>query len=349
MIENLIIGNGFSALCSYLMLKKFNTKILHFTKINSNPNFLINRDNLNSNKLFSKRSNSLGNFKYKLHYNVKIHDRLISGGNTNIWGGFINIENIPDNYLKKFNQHSINFQKLNLETNGYKTNNSSIRQLRDKNDNILNSELFLKNCIHGFLHSFKVEKNKIILKIFDQKENNFTFLNTKKLILAISFPQLIDLLFRSKFLNDVKKFSLNEYNHKFIINFSKNLTKYNFNDCVIKYDFLRSLKHYLGYQKSLDKLKIPFPIYIDQIFYNNKKFIKLNLDFENNVISHSKKIKKFGDSIHYCNLFLDNISVNDYLIKISKNIIGTGMSFINQIKPGPISNDIMNDIYNKLR
>jgi len=25
------------------------------------------------------------------------------------------------------------------------------------------------------------------------------------------------------------------------------------------------------------------------------------------------------------------------------------MSFINQIKPGPISNDIMNDIYNKLR
>ena len=202
MIENLIIGSGFSALCSYLMLKKFNTKILHYTKVNSNPNFLINRDNLNSNKLFSKRSISFGNINYKLHYNIKIHDRLIGGGNTNIWGGFINIENIPDNYLKIFNQNSINFQKLKLETNGYKTNNSSIRQLRDKNNNILNSELFLKNCIHGFLHSFKVEENKIILKIFDQKENNFTFLNTKKLILAISFPQLIDLLFRSKFLNE---------------------------------------------------------------------------------------------------------------------------------------------------
>ena len=55
-------------------------------------------------------------------------------------GSIQDIENIPDNYLKKFNQHSINFQKLNLETNGYKTNNSSIRQLRDKNNNIINSE-----------------------------------------------------------------------------------------------------------------------------------------------------------------------------------------------------------------
>ena len=69
----------------------------------------------------------------------------------------------------------------------------------------------------------------------------------------------------------------------------------------------------------------------------------------NNIIYQTQTIKKFGDSIHYCNLFLDNIGVNDYLSKISKNIIGTGMSFINQIKPGPISNDIMNDIYNKLR
>ena len=47
--------------------------------------------------------------------------------------------------------------------------------LGTKNNNILNSELFLKNCIQHFLHSFKVEKDKIILKIFDQKENNFTF------------------------------------------------------------------------------------------------------------------------------------------------------------------------------
>ena len=48
-------------------------------------------------------------------------------------------------------------------------------------------------------------------------------------------------------------------------------------------------------------------------------------------------------------VFIDNININDYLLKISKDIVGVGMPFVDQKKPGPISNDIINDIYNKLK
>ncbi|MBD1147248.1 hypothetical protein IDH28_00270 [Pelagibacterales bacterium SAG-MED31] len=347
MIETLIVGSGFSALCSYLLLKESNLKILDCTRI-KNETKLIRRDNLNINKFFSDNSISYGNFHYELNSKTKIHDRLISGGNTNIWGGFIDIKEVSENYIKILKEHSITFHNLDLDINGYKTNNSSIRQLRDKDNNILNSKKFLKNCISGYLYSFKVEKDKIVTQIFNEKENKFTFLNTKKIILAVGFPQLIDLLFRSGFLDGLKTLSMNEYNHRFILNFSKKLNNLNIGDCVIKYDLIRSIKHFLGYQNSLDKIKFPFPIYIDQFFANNKKFLELKLNCSLKKIIQPENNLKFGDSIHYCNLFIDNMNINDYLLNISKNIIGIGMPFLEQKKPGPISNDIMNDTYMKV-
>ena len=60
------------------------------------------------------------------------------------------------------------------------------------------------------MHSFKVEKNKIITKIYNAEDNKFIFIETKKIILAISFPQLMDVLLRSELIFG-KKPSLSEY------------------------------------------------------------------------------------------------------------------------------------------
>ena len=46
---------------------------------------------------------------------------------------------------------------------------------------------------------------------------------------------------------------------------------------------------------------------------------------------------------------INNIEINKYLNKINSNIIGFGMSFISKKGPGPISNDILMDIDNKLK
>ena len=100
MNEFLIIGSGFSALVSYLRLKKFNPLVIS-TNINTfNDNFLKRRKNLDTNKFFSKKSKSFGNFEYQIPHNIKFHDRNSFGGNTNIWGGFINIENLSNKFIK---------------------------------------------------------------------------------------------------------------------------------------------------------------------------------------------------------------------------------------------------------
>ena len=263
MNEITIVGSGFSALASYLSLEKDKPEILSCSNINLNNKDLINRKNLETNKFFSVKTSSVGSLNFNLKSNYNIHDRISLGGNSNIWGGFININNLPKKFINIFNQNSIKFERLDFKTNGYNSNNDSIRQLRDSKNNILDTKTFYNDFINGYLFSFKVHKNKIQLKFLNEDSKNFNFLETKKLVLAISFPQLLDLLFRSGFIQDNNIISLSEFEHKFVKSLSQSFHKYKNDDCVIKYDFLRSLKHYLGYQKSLDKLRIAIPFYID--------------------------------------------------------------------------------------
>lgn len=348
MIETIIVGSGFSALTSFLLLKKYNPKVIAFSNINLKKKLLINRKNLQINKFFSNKTLSYGSLNYKLELHTKLHDRLNMGGNSNIWGGFINVSDLSKHFIKICDQYSINFNKLELKKNGYKSNNDSIRQLRDSNNNILNSTSFFKESINGYLYSFEVKKDKVLLKYLNNENNEINIIETKKLILAVSFPQLIDLLFRSGFIRNNIVLSLTEFNHKFIKSYKQTLNNYEKDSCIIKYDFLRVLKHYLGYQKSLDKFNIPLPFYIDQFFSNKTNILNLKLNLKLKQIESLDKLNNFGNSIHYCNLLIDNVNIDNFLSKISTNIIGTGMSFVKQRKPGPISNDIVNNIFDKV-
>ena len=106
MIETLIIGSGFSALCSDIILKNFNTKILNFSKINYAPSFLVDRKNLNFYKFFSTKGLSSGTINFDIYKNVQLHDHLTEGGNTNLWGGFIDISEVPIELINLFNKIS---------------------------------------------------------------------------------------------------------------------------------------------------------------------------------------------------------------------------------------------------
>ena len=59
----------------------------------------LRRKSIESNKLFSKKSLSYGNLRYKLN-NIKLHDRLILGGSTGVWGGMVNTSTLPNYFLK---------------------------------------------------------------------------------------------------------------------------------------------------------------------------------------------------------------------------------------------------------
>ena len=112
MAKNLIIGAGFSAAVTKSLLKN-NTDVLglHHSKFIKKEN--LRRPNLDSNKFFSRKSYSYGSLKLNLKFG-KFHDRLTIGGNSNIWGGHINIKEIPIKIIKQLKK-IFNFNELSFE------------------------------------------------------------------------------------------------------------------------------------------------------------------------------------------------------------------------------------------
>ena len=343
MHEIVIIGSGFSSFVAYKKLKKFEPLILTYESIIYKKNF-FNRRNLFINKFFNTKAPSFGNFKYILNRNTYIHDRLSLGGNTNIWGGFINIESLKQCFLNDFNNSGIKFNTLKQKINGYRSNIDSLRQLRGKNNTILNTKNYIEKYINGFVYSIEIYENYLVINYLN-KFNQLIKLKSKKIFIGLSFPQLIDLLYRSKLILEDAEINLNEFDHEFKLSFDKKNFK-NKNAISIKYDFLRSLKHYLGYQKPLDNISLPIPVYVDQNFYFNKKNLSFKLDLKNKFMIQKKNSINFGDSIHYCNLSINHHAIFDYCTNLSKNIIGISAPFVDQTKPGPIANDIVNNIWN---
>ncbi len=344
MNEVIIIGSGFSAMLTYYKLMKYNPIIVSSSNKFRTIHKMKRRNNLNINKYFSSKTVSFGSLKYNLSSRAKLHDRNVYGGNSNLWGGFINIENLNTDFYKICKSKGIKLAKLNLNKNGYKSNCDSIRQLRSYQDEIIDAKKYFGNIFEGLLYSFTVEKNYIKLLIYD-KNNKSKIVKTKKLYLCINLPQLIDLLYRSNLLKNKSNLNISEFEHFFELSFSKKFKNIDYNEeLIIKYDLIRSFKHFFGYQKSLDFLALKLPIYINQHFLNIKRNLKLELN--QGYIYQKSKNHKFGESIHYCDLEINNININEFINDVSKDIIGLSSPFIYQNKPGPISNDIINHLYN---
>ena len=345
-MENIvIIGSGFSALTTFLKFKKYNPVIITATQKSYTKLKMIKRKALNINKVFSSKSMSRGDFSFNLKNNTKLHDRISLGGNSNIWGGFININSLNKNSMDQFKNIGINFHKLVQNQNGYLSNNNDIRQLRDSNNKIVDTSNFIKNFISGFVETIEFKNNLIKINYFTNNRK-LESLITSKLFLGISFPQLIDLLYRSKLLTKNLNLLLNEFEHKFVINTGNSIKIKSDSDLIIKYDLIRAFKHYFGFQTSLDKFSLKAPVYVDQIYSKNKIFLKLTLNLKNKIINQHT-LEKFGQSIHYCNLQIGEKNINDYLGQFTSNLFGVSAPFVNQKKPGPISNDIIENVWSK--
>ncbi len=351
MHNSVIIGSGFSAWISSLLLNNPITLGIA-TELNKHQ-FLPRRKEFEINKILSRKSYSFG---YISSSNLlKFHDRLIDGGNSNIWGGFCNVEKLPSLYYEFLSKYNIRLQPLSLMHTGSISNNKYICQFQSLDNSILNVSKFInKNIINSFVTSINLNNrsNTIVYNLIINnkiEEKKFT-LSTEKIVLAIGLIQLLNLLKNSFLISDNDIFEISEFNYVSSI-FSTNYPNYflDTNSCIIRYEFLRGLYHYIGYQK-LNQIKFLSKIYIDQQFQITKNTLKFKfignklVKIKSNLSSDSN----FGSSIHYCNLKINGISVNSFLENISKNLIGIGMPFVDQTYPGPISNDIMIDAYNKL-
>lgn len=348
MAKNLIIGAGFSAAVTKSLLKNDTDVLgLHHSKFIKKEN--LRRPNLDSNKFFSRKSYSYGSLILNLKVG-KFHDRLTIGGNSNIWGGHINIKEIPIKIIKQLKK-IFNFNKLSFGLTGTISNNQNIYQIQNNKNNIFDVTPLLKKIRNSFILKFSIKNKKILIQTIDFEKNKIKSIEINKLFICVGVIQLLDLLYRSGFLkkNDIIEMSEFKYRLKFSFRNSKITDK---NSQIIRYKFSRAIGHFLGIQKYSKFLKLLdlVPFYVDQHFINQKINYKLKM-INNNCLTDNfiSNPKTFGRSIHYCNLRINKTPIDKFLNKINPNIIGLGMAFVKQKSPGPISNDIIIDIIKKIK
>jgi len=211
MDKTIIIGGGFSALSCQILLKN---KPLIITPISRELNIkkLLRRKKIEVNKLFATKAFSYGSLKINL-FKTKFHDRLDIGGNSNIWGGLIKANLIPNYVLDKFKKRGINFTKISYATTGSISNSEDVYQISDKN-RILNSKNRFSTITDGYLSTISVRNKGIKLEVLLLKNKIYKKIYCKKIILAIGAIQLLDLLYRSKLLKNNDKITLEEFSYR---------------------------------------------------------------------------------------------------------------------------------------
>ena len=267
-----IIGSGFSSYILYQKLKNYNPCVISPKKFDIKNNFFLRTKNFEINKFFSKKSYSYNNqiFKFK---NIKLYDRLIFGGNSNIWGGFCNTLNFNKKVINFLKNSGIYINKLNFNSNGCSANVIEICQLNDVNKNIFSVKKKFKNFINGYVTSINQNNRFIELKILSlNKKKKFDLVSKKfkKVYIAISIPQLINLLKNSNFIKVEDKITFSEFKYNFEFQLGCNFKKSNPNKRVeIYYNFFGILKHFLNL-KILVKLSL-YSIYWNIIIFNFRK------------------------------------------------------------------------------
>lgn len=340
----IIVGSGFSSFLFNLFLNKKETLIIstetkfinHFPKRKNLTNYL---------KIFSYKFNSYGNYNYNLK-NVTLHDTLVDGGNTNVWGGTCNLKKIKSKLTKL--KKIVSFKKINFRDTGSTSNDDNIYQLQELNSKkgqIFNCSHSFINKISGHLIKFKSIEKKNLIELDIKKEKVKKFY-CKKLILAVNFTQLIEILLNSNILKNNDMITLNECKFKTKISFSTKLVQKE-KDTVLCYSVSGIIKHALGMQKNFNQIIFNLlnfiPFYYYQIFSKEKLKATFKINKPKKTIEEirNKSDQDFGKSVHYFNMKVNNLNIEKKLSKINKNIIGVSSPFLTKNEPGPISNNLV--------
>jgi hypothetical protein len=338
-----IIGAGFTSFILYERLKKYNPYVISPNKFFLKDNYFLRNKDFEINKLFADKAFSFNNQIFELD-NIRLHDRLIFGGNSNIWGGFCDISHFNKKILEFFKKRKIYLNNIDFNSNGCASNVSSIKQFNDVNGNIWRVRKNITNFIDGFVTHFQENGRIIKLKILQRDLNNKLFLVTKnfnKVFIAVSIPQLISLLKNSNIIKNDDIISFSEFKYDYSLRF---LFNYNEKKIVrIYYNFFGIIKHFFSL-----KLKFFFnfiPIYLVQNFYHKRNIAKIK-NIKDNIFKEIYSQKKFGNSIHISDVKINNLKLSKIL---NKNVQIFGPAGFKQSKPGPITNDIVSDIMSRIK
>ncbi|QWD62363.1 hypothetical protein [Polynucleobacter sp. MWH-UH25E] len=347
MDDAFIVGGGFSGFILKTLIP--NATIItpiHFPTPTLSSG-MQQRHALDINKICAKKSKSFGFLKFAK--NTGLHDRLIIGGNSSIWGGFIDISRLDPAIVEELSQVGLFFSRLTPKEIGVSSNRSSYRQLHDSFGRILDTSLFLEPVRNSYLRSIKVEKGHRHLKLIDcegsiSSDSEIVLNSDSILYLAPGVCQLIDILYNSEILSEGDRLEFDEYKMKWVLGWAysnKSPMKVDDKNTIIRYFPSAALSHAIGLQKAPRKLRFlnVFGFFLDQVYLS--EIVTSRFTITNGVLLKELGGGGFGKSIHYFNLRINGTPLNEYIAKHLPNTFILGMASVVQTKPGPISNDIV--------
>ncbi len=272
----------------------------------------------------------LCDFKKKIEKSNKFYEQCGLGGNTLIWGGYVNFNRFKK--LKKNKKFNLFFRNTKLfKVNRLSKIEGDTFYLSERNLKIfrVNRSKFNNPIIEDEI--IKIEINKNFIKLIGNK-----IYKTKKLSLCIGNYGLLKLLYWSNIIkgNDIISFQDGEcsYSFRFFLNKKKNYyIPMKISDIIIKLIF----KKIYSYKLINDKT------FIYQKFSKKKKTYKLKA-FE--IFKNKSSGLRFFLSNHIADLRINNIRINNFLKKRTNRIKAYNSGILKNYIAGPISQDLIHEI-----
>lgn len=337
-----IVGGGFAALAVQALLPD----AILISPIDPHATLrsygFLRRRNFELNKLFAKRSCSLGAFLYQGA--AKLHDRLILGGNSGVWGGFIDISKVSDASRLSLENMGIRFSRLGSRLTGSSSQNKDYRQLQGLDGRVLDASRHLRIGHDAYLRRVAdVGDLELIERIKEVTSLKSLELSADdRVYLAIGVVQILDLLMHSGRLCDGDEIELDEYGMSFSIALRrKEIGSFEREFSDIDYFPTGVIAHGLGLQRHFRQLEIfnVLGVVMKQQFFHANQTARFGL--KNDAFIDKTRNVGFGASIHYCNLRINGNPISDFISKAWPQFSVVGMAAVEQSEPGPISNDIL--------
>lgn len=302
-------------------------KLISSTIVGSGISALIcSMVNPNSKVLFSKNNEIIKNHKF--------YEFNTIGGNTNVWGAYINLHR-----LEKFEKKNKGFKSFLEKNEIFKikklTENKKFKKvgfISLKNNDAplkINIKFFNKRSVFE-LDKIKIFRNFVVLS--DKKGKK---INCKKLNLCVGNINLLKVLLNSDIIkkNDMISFDDGKIGYSLINYFRK------YNDYLIPMTLSQAIRKlfFLPYLYNQEE-KYKFPI----LQVSKSDYKKYNLKVENLIHAKEKLFRGFNSN-HITNLRVNNVPIQKIINSKSNkiNVFCTGT--ISKYIPGSVSQDL---IYN---
>jgi hypothetical protein len=267
----------------------------------------------------------------KIIKSLRFYENLNIGGNSNIWGGYINFK-IYKSFKK--NKNFLNFikkQKLfkirKLFSNSVFFNTHYISNYTNTNIFRITKEHFDNSLISKKIDKISIIKNKVILHSNNKK------IFTKKLFICIGNLSLIKLLYNSNIITLNDKIDFIDGNVSYGFNFFLDLKKYYYIPMSLLEIFEKLfIKRKTKYDKMINKT-----LFVQKF---SKKSIKYKYTVSD-ILNNNENANRYFVSHHLTNLRINNFPIDIFIKKYSKNIFVYNSGAIKKYLPGPISQNLI--------